>query len=129
MFLQTVYLYWKHDPKKLAEKIAAEQEAAKEKRRQERIEARQKYGDDKAAGTTGAAGEKTMSKKESNRRKLAEARKRDAKSTARSMLRSRTRTSNKKEGHSLEKKSLPPAIPTRKPSKRLASSWSGAFRR
>ena len=78
MFLQTVYLYWKHDPKKLAEKIAAEQEAAKEKRRQERIEARQKYGDDKAAGTTGAAGEKTMSQKESNRRKLAEARKRDA---------------------------------------------------
>jgi len=81
MFLQTVYLYWKHDPKKLAEKIAAEQDAAKEKRRQERVEARQKYNDEKAVGaigTAGAPGEKTMGQKESNRRRLAEARKRDA---------------------------------------------------
>lgn len=75
MFLQTVYLYWKYDPKKLAENMAAEQEANKEKKRQERIEARQKYNEDKGSG---ALSEKAMSQKETNRRKLAEARKRDA---------------------------------------------------
>ena len=75
MFLQTLYLYWKHDPKKLAERIAAEQEAAKEQRRRERVEARQKYGAEKSSG---AAGEKTVGQKEANRRKLAEARRRDA---------------------------------------------------
>ncbi len=78
MFLQTLYLYRKYDPKKLADNLAAEQEAAKEQRRRERAEARRSYGAEKTAGAAGTPGEKSPSQKEANRRKLAEARRRDA---------------------------------------------------
>lgn len=63
--------FW--NPKEIAEKMKAEEEARKEKERQEKIEAKKRA---KAEGK--AEEEAALSKKEQDRRRLAEARKRNA---------------------------------------------------
>lgn len=62
-----------YNPKEMAEKAKAELEEKQEKERQERIEAKKRAKENK-----GDADETALSQKEINRRKLAEARKRDA---------------------------------------------------
>ena len=69
---QTVILNRYYNPREMAEKAKQEREERVEKERQERIEAK------KHAKETGAPDEKALSQKEINRRKLAEARRRDA---------------------------------------------------
>ena len=84
MLLQSIFLNKKYNPQKMAEQVQAEMEAEKEKKRQQRVEARkrlkelqqQKNGvkaESKYDGEELSAGQK-----EENRRKLAAARKRDA---------------------------------------------------
>lgn len=70
---QTLVLNKYYNPKEMADKARAEMEERREKERLERIEAK-KLAKEKGDET----GEKAMSQKEINRRKLAEARKRDA---------------------------------------------------
>ena len=68
-----------YNPREIAEKAKREAEEKAEQERQERIEARKKLKEQKEAGGTEAEAEPAaLSQKEINRRKLAEARKRDA---------------------------------------------------
>lgn len=70
--LQTFILNKYYNPKEMAEKAKAERDERMEKERQERIEAK------KHAKESGNSNEKSLSQKELNRRRLAEARRRDA---------------------------------------------------
>ena len=70
--VQSLVIHKYFNPKKLAEKMKQEEEERKERERQERIEAR------KQAALKGEADPDKLSQKELNRRKLAEARRRDA---------------------------------------------------
>ena len=83
MLLQSIFLKIKYNPKKMAEKIQAEMDADKEKKRQQRVEARERLKElqnNKNDGKTDRydGEELSASQKEENRRKLAAARKRDA---------------------------------------------------
>ncbi len=72
---QSLYLNWKYNPKEIAEKMIAEAEASKEDQRRQRQEAKKRL----AEGTATEDDKKAaMSQKEKDRRKLAEARRRDA---------------------------------------------------
>ena len=81
MLIQSVFLNIFYNPKKLADQIEAQMEAEKEEKRQKRVEARERL---KALQNEGKKGgkplteEENLNQKEANRRKLAEARKRDA---------------------------------------------------
>jgi len=75
MIAQTVFLNKKYNPKEMAEKMAADIEASKEEQRRMRQDAKKKLAD----GTATKEDEKAaLSQKEKDRRKLAEARRRDA---------------------------------------------------
>mgnify|MGYP004663916097 CR=1 FL=1 len=82
MLIQSVFLNIKYNPKKMAEQAQAEMDANKEKKRQQRVEARERLKElqqNKGEKSDKASGEEiSMSQKEENRRKLAAARKRDA---------------------------------------------------
>lgn len=71
--VQNIVVHKVYNPKEMAEKAQKEFEEAKERERLERIEARKKAKEQGAEDD-----EKALSKKELNRRKLAEARRRDA---------------------------------------------------
>ncbi len=71
-FLQNIVVYKFYNPKDMAEKAQKEFEERRERERQERIEAK------KRAKEQGEEDITALSKKEQSRRKLAEARKRDA---------------------------------------------------
>lgn len=70
--IQTAILNKYYNPREMAEKARLEYEEKQERERQERIEAK------KLAKESGTTDEKGLSQKELNRRKLAEARRRDA---------------------------------------------------
>lgn len=83
MLVQTIFLNIFYNPQKLAEKVQAELDAQKEEKRQKRIEAREKLRElqnenGKKREETAEETEENLSKKELNKRKLAEARRRDA---------------------------------------------------
>lgn len=86
MLIQSIFLNLLCNPKKMAEKIQAELDAQKEARRQQRVEAREKLKElqknsekSKRNNKESENGENdSATLKEINRRKLAEARKRDA---------------------------------------------------
>lgn len=71
-FIQTAALNKYYNPREMAEKAKTEYEERKERERQERIEAK------KLAKERGETEDKGLSQKELNRKKLAEARRRDA---------------------------------------------------
>lgn len=71
-FIQSTLLFKFYNPKEMAEKARAEFEAKQEEERQRRIEAR------RLARERGENPDKALSQKEANRRRLAEARRRDA---------------------------------------------------
>ena len=72
---QSLYLNKKYNPKKMAEQMAAEAEATKEEKRRARQEAKKRLAEGTATEEDQRA---ALSQKEINRRKLAEARRRDA---------------------------------------------------
>jgi len=77
-FIQSVFFNIFLNPKKLAEKAEAEAEAAKEAKRQQRAEAREKLKELQREKNAKYAINDDPSQKEINRKKLAEARKRNA---------------------------------------------------
>lgn len=81
MLVQSVFLNIVYNPKKLAEQAEAEMEAKKEEKRRQRAEAKEKLKklqDYREEGEEIPETEELLSKKEAQRRKLAEARRRDA---------------------------------------------------
>lgn len=83
--IQAIFLNLKYNPAQMAEKIQAEMDAQKEAKKQQRIEARERLKELKAQqGKMGYVSDEDLTpeelanQKEKNRRKLAEARKRDA---------------------------------------------------
>lgn len=79
--LQTVFLHIFYNPKKMAAQIQAELDAQKEAKRQKRVEARERLKElqnGKNVVSEDGAENQNLSKKEMNKRKLAEARRRDA---------------------------------------------------
>lgn len=85
MLLQSIFLNIKYNPQKMAEQVQAEMDAEKEKKRQQRVEARERLKELQQSKNGGKAESKyetgeelSASQKEENRRKLAAARKRDA---------------------------------------------------
>lgn len=77
-FIQSICFNIFLNPKKLAEKAEAEAEAAKEAKRQQRIEAREKLKELQKEKNAKYLQNEDPSQKEINKRKLAEARKRNA---------------------------------------------------
>ncbi len=77
MLLQSIFLNIFYNPQKLAEQVQSEMEAQKEAKRQQRIEARERLKE-LQNGKKEYSQEENLSKKELNKRKLAEARKRSA---------------------------------------------------
>jgi YidC/Oxa1 family membrane protein insertase len=75
---QSLILNKYHNPREMAEKAKQEAEEREAKERQERIEAKKKAKEEAKARGEEVLEEKALSQKELNRRKLAEARRRDA---------------------------------------------------
>ena len=76
--IQAVFFHFFYNPKKMAAAMEAEMEAEKEAKRQKRIEAREKLKELQREKNEKYAKSEDPSQKEHNRKKLAEARKRDA---------------------------------------------------
>lgn len=75
---QSMFLHVKYNPQKMAAQMEAEMEAEKEEKRQKRIEARERLKELQKEKSDKKARSEDPSQKETNRKKLAEARKRHA---------------------------------------------------